>query len=238
MVTEKIEKELKKLATKKRAINSASFFKTGRGEYGEGDIFLGVKVPEIRKVVKNYLKEISLKDTILLLQSKYHEVRFSGVVSMVEMMKQAIKSEDEKLQKQIFDTYLKNTNRINNWDLVDVSCPNIIGVYLLGKDRNVLYKLVKSKNIWERRITIISTFAFLKKGDYKDTLALAEILLKDKHDLIHKAVGWALREVGKNCGIETLNIFLEKHIQSMPRITLRYALEKHHPFQKLKYLKI
>ena len=238
MIANKIEKDLKKLANKERVRICKTFFKTGKGEYGEGDIFLGVNVPDIRKVVKNNLKEITLRDVIELLQSKYHEVRFAGVVSMVEMMKCAVKLGDKKLQKQIFTTYLKNTNRINNWDLVDVSCSNIVGVYLLDKDRNTLYKLVKSKNIWERRMAIVSTLTFIKKGDYKNTFSLAEILLNDKHDLIHKACGWMLSEVGKNCGIETLNFFLDKNVKKMSRVMLHYSLEKHHPFQKSKYLSL
>lgn len=232
------KKELKKFATKERAKNNAWFFKTGKGEYGEGDIFLGVTVPNVRKVVKSFLSEASLDDAVELLQSKYHEERLAGCILMVELFKKATKMEDEKTCERIYKTYLKNTDRINNWDLVDVSCHVIVGNYLFNKDRKILYKLVKSKSLWERRIAIVSTAYFIKQGDYQDTFKICELLLNDKEDLIHKACGWMLREVGKNCGQETLNIFLEKYKNNMPRTMLRYAIEKHHPIERAKILAV
>lgn len=239
------KKELRKLATKERAKSNAWFFKTGKGQYGEGDIFLGVTVPNVRKVVKRFLEELELKDAVELLQSKYHEERLAGCILMVELFKKALKSKNEKEQEKIYKTYLKNTNRINNWDLVDTSASNIVGVYLLSGDlprrqagRKILYKLVKSKILWERRIAIIATLAFIKLNkEYKDTFTICEILMEDKEDLMHKACGWMLREVGKNCGLETLNIFLEKHASKMPRTMLRYAIERHHPVERVKILK-
>ncbi len=249
-----IKKELRKYATKERAKVNAWFFKTGKGQYGEGDIFLGITVPNVRKVVKLFfqpeadqpLAENIIDVAVELLQSKYHEVRLAGCILMVEMFKLAMNNKNEKELKKIYKTYLKNTNRINNWDLVDVSCPSIVGIYLYkvlpcteykeGPCTKILYKLANSKSLWERRIAIVSTFAFIKQGNYKVTFDLCEILMNDKEDLIHKACGWMLREVGKNCGIETLNIFLEKHANHMPRTMLRYAIEKHHPIERAKFL--
>lgn len=231
------KKELKKFATKERAKSNAWFFKTGKGQYGEGDVFLGVTVPNVRKVVKNVLskklRQCSalpelLEGSVELLQSKYHEERLAGCILMVELFKKALKSKNEKEQEKIYKTYLKNTDRINNWDLVDTSASNIVGVYLLNRDREILYKLAKSKVLWERRIAIIATLAFIKLNkEYKDTFMLCEILMEDKEDLMHKACGWMLREVGKSCDLETLNVFLEKNATKMPRTMLRYAIERH-----------
>lgn len=236
MVIQKIEKELRKVATKERAKVSSSFFKTGKGEYGEGDVFLGVTVPDVRNIVKMFLSEMSLDDCVRLLQSKYHEERLAGCIAFVLLYKEYVKKNDEKMLKQIYIIYLKNTNRINNWDLVDTSCKDIVGAFLFEKERNSLYLLAKSENLWERRIAIVSTFFFIKKGECRDTFLICEILMKDKHDLIHKACGWMLREVGKNCGTETLSIFLEKNIDIMPRTMLRYAIERHTPTERLKFL--
>ena len=236
MIVFEIKKSLKKFATSDRAKSNAWFFKTGKGEYGEGDVFLGVTVPNVRKVVKSFLSDAQLNDATELLQSKYHEERLAGCILMVELFKRAMKVGDEKLREKIYKTYLKNTSRINNWDLVDVSCHAIVGNYLFDKDRSILYKLVKSKSLWERRIAIISTAYFIKQGDYQDTFNICELLLNDKEDLIHKACGWMLREVGKNCGQETLNIFLEKYKSNMPRTMLRYAIEKHNLFERKKFL--
>lgn len=231
------KKELRRYATEERAKVNAWFFKTGKGEYGEGDMFLGVTVPNVRKVVKHFLNELELDNAVELLQSKYHEDRLAGCITIVELFKIATKKKDEKEQKRICNTYLKNTDRINNWDLVDTSASNIVGVYLLNRDRNMLYKLVKSKILWERRIAIISTLTFIRTNkEYKDTFAICELLMNDKEDLMHKACGWMLREVGKNCGVETLNIFLEKHAYTMPRTMLRYAIERHHPVERAKLL--
>lgn len=236
MIVSSIKKELKKLSSKERAKSNAWFFKTGKGQYGEGDIFIGVTVPNVRKVVKSFLREIEIQDAVLLLQSKYHEERLAGCVFLVELFKKSVKEKNEKIEELIYKTYLKSTDRINNWDLVDVSCRDIVGAYLFKRDRKVLFKLAKSKNMWERRIAIVSTWYFIREGDYKDTFVICELLINDKEDLLHKACGWMLREVGKYCGVETLNIFLEKNVSVMPRTTLRYAIERHHPFHRAKLL--
>lgn len=236
MVTDRIKKELQKVATKERAKISSYFFKTGKGEYGEGDVFLGVTVPNVRPIVKMYLHEISLDACVLLLQSKYHEERLAACVAFVEMYTKFSKKNDEKMLATIYKTYLENTDRINNWDLVDISCKDVVGAFLFEKERKPLYVLVQSKKLWERRIAIVSTLYFIKKGNYKDTFSLCEILMEDKHDLIHKACGWMLREVGKSCGKETLTLFLEKNIRKMPRTMLRYSIEKYSPIERAKFL--
>lgn len=236
MIVASVKKELKKLSTKERAKSNAWFFKTGKGEYGEGDIFIGVTVPNVRKVVKSFLGEIKLDDVVLLLQSKYHEEQLASAIFLVELFKKSVKEKNEKEAERIYKTYLKNTNKINNWDLVDVSCRDVVGAYLFKRDRKILFKLAKSKSLWERRIAIVSTWYFIREGDYKDTFAICELLINDKEDLLHKACGWMLREVGKNCGVDTLNIFLEKNMSVMPRTTLRYAIERHHPFHRAKIL--
>lgn len=194
------------------------FFKTGPGQYGEGDIFLGISVPESRKIAKKY-ENLSLKDTEKLLNSKIHEERLVALLLLV----QKFKKNQEK--KQIFGFYLKHSRKINNWDLVDLSAPKILGAYLLDRNKSILYKLSKSKNLWEKRIGIISTHTFIKNNQYKDTLKISEILLNDEHDLIHKAVGWMLREVGKK-DLKTLETFLKKYYKRMPRTMLRYSIEK------------
>ncbi len=219
-----IEKKLKKLGSAKKAKACAWYFKTGKGQYGYGDVFVGVTVPEQRKVAKEY-KVLQLKEIEKLLKNKIHECRFTALLILVEQYKNA----DEKTKERLTKFYLAHTKYINNWDLVDQSAPYILGDYLLKRDRKILYKLAKSKNLWERRIAIVATFAFIKNGEAEDTLALAEILLADDHDLIHKAVGWMLREVGKRCSISKLSNFINKHKAQMPRTTLRYAIEHFSP---------
>ena len=215
-----LKKELKKLSNPGQAEILRGFFKTGEGEYGEGDIFLGVKIPEQRKVISKF-EELSLEDLEKLLNSKIHEYRMSVLLILIRQYERA----DEEYKKEIFNFYLRNTKNINNWDLVDISAPKIVGDYLLNKPRDVFYKLAKSENLWERRIAIISTFAFIRNNEFTDTLKISRILLLDKHDLIHKAVGWMLREVGKrNQKVE--EEFLKKHYLKMPRVMLRYAIEK------------
>ena len=185
-----LQQELKKLGDSKQAKLLSGFFKTGKREYGEGDIFLGIKVPVQRKVAKKYT-DLSLKDTQDLLNSKIHEHRLVALLILIEKYKKSEK------KKEIIDIYLKNTKNINNWDLVDLSAPQILGDYLLDNNRNILYTLAKSKNLWEKRISIVSTWTFIRENQLDDTLKISEILLTDNHDLIHKAVGWMLREVGK-----------------------------------------
>lgn len=216
-----LENDLLKLKNPQKAILLAKFFKTGKGEYGEGDRFIGLVVPQIRSVAHKYFKEISLDILQRLLSTTIHEYRLTALIILTLKYKKA----DDAEKKNIFNFYLKNTKNINNWDLVDLSSPNIIGGYLLDKDRKVLYKLAQSSNLWEKRIAIIATSQFIKNLQFEDTLKIAEILLKDKHDLIHKAVGWMLREVGKK-DIKAEENFLQKYYKLMPRTMLRYAIEK------------
>jgi len=215
-----LKKELLKLADKKQAKILQGFFKTGPGQYGEGDLFLGIKVPVQRKACKKF-KDMPLDDVQDMLDSKIHEYRLSALFILVNKYKKA----DEKMKKEIFDIYLKNTKNINNWDLVDLSAPNIVGDYLLDKPKDILYTLAKSNNLWDKRIAILATFTFIRKNSFEDTLRISEILLNDKHDLIHKSVGWMLREIGKR-DQKTEEVFLKKHNKNMPRTMLRYAIEK------------
>lgn len=208
------------------------YFKTGPGQYGAGDIFLGLMTPQSRSLVKKY-SHLPLKDIDLLLQSNIHEHRS---IALGILKDQYLKA-DHPDKKTYFDFYLAHTDRINNWDLVDTSAPHVVGNYLLDKDRSLLYKLVKSQSLWERRIAIISTFAFIKINQFDDTLEISTILLKDGHDLIHKAVGWALREVGKKSP-SALTDFLDLNWRLMPRTTLRYAIEKLPPAKRAYYLKL
>jgi len=227
-----LESELQKLANKDKAKILQRFFKTGKGEYGEGDVFLGITVPQIRQVTKKYFKQLSLKDIQQLLQSNIHEKRLLALLILIEKYTH----QDEKSKEVIFNFYLSNTKRINNWDLVDLSAPNILGNYLLTKDRKILYSLASSSSLWEKRIAILSTYAFIKNNQFQDTLKIAEILLKDKHDLLHKATGWMLRELGKrNQPLEEQ--FLKKHCKIMPRTMLRYAIEKFPEEKRRFYLK-
>lgn len=221
---------LQKLANPDKAKLLARFFKTGPGEYGEGDVFLGITVPAQKKVAGQYAN-LTLTNLQKLLQSKIHEHRLTALLILVKQYQQA-GSDD---QKQIVDFYLHNTKHINNWDLVDLSAPNILGNYLLKNDRRLLYQLMKSKNLWERRIAILATFAFIRNNQFTDTLKIAKLLLIDKHDLIHKALGWMLREIGKR-DQKILEDFLNQHHQNMPRTMLRYAIERLPEALRKKYL--
>jgi 3-methyladenine DNA glycosylase AlkD len=226
-----IHNDLLQLANEQIAEHSQRFFKTGKGEYGEGDIFLGIRVPLLRKLVKNY-RGISITEVHKLLHSKFHEERLLAVLMLVQLFK----SGDESVQKQVYDFYLENTEFINNWDIVDISASNIVGAHLYEKDKTPLYDLVQSKYLWERRTAIIATFYFIRKNEFDDTLKIAEILLHDKEDLIHKAVGWMLREVGKR-EIEFEEEFLQEHYKKMPRTMLRYAIEKFPETSRKMYLR-
>lgn len=226
-----IKKDLSKVADPKRAKISQRFFKTGKGQYGEGDVFIGVTMPELRKVAKRNIV-LSLQEVEHLLHSRIHEERMSALIIWTY---QYLKGTQET-KEQIYRKYLKNTAWINNWDLIDVTAPQIIGVHLLNQKRNILYTLARSKSLWERRIAIVATFTFIRQGEFKDTLKIAEILLHDNHDLIHKAVGWMLREVGKK-DTQQLQSFLEKHYSTMPRTMLRYAIEKFPEKKRQAYLK-
>lgn len=243
----KLKKELKENSNFERAKINQKFFKTRKGEYGEGDIFLGIDVPIQRRISKKYL-DLSLVDLQELLESKVHEHRFVALVILINKFsiknKFFNKEKSRGFRKQIFNFYIKNTKNINNWDLVDISAPNIIGNYLLensfkkSKQRecNILYKLALSKNLWERRVAIISTFSFIRERHFNDAFKISKILLKDEHDLIHKAVGWMLREVGKR-DQKILEGFLIKNYKNIHRTTIRYAIEKFPEKLREKYLR-
>lgn len=212
--------ELRNLSSPEKAKKLSVFFKTGKGEYGEGDTFIGVKVPEQRKIAKKYVG-IEFQDVKRLIKSKIHEHRLTGFFILVYKYSRA----DEKAKKKIFDFYIENKEYVNNWDIVDTTAPNIIGGYLLDKDRKMLYDLARSEGLWDKRIAMLSCYTFIKNNDFDDALRISEILLLDKHDLIQKAVGWMLREIG-NKDMETEEFFLKKHYKHMPRTMLRYAIEK------------
>ena len=208
------------------------YFKAGKGEYAEGDKFLGLKTGETRSVAARY-KNIEYQDIKKLLASPIHEERICAVMILVQRFEKG----DTKIRKEVFEFYLKNLDGINNWDLVDISCPKIIGRYLYetGESRKFFYTFAKSDNLWKRRIAMMSTFFYIKQNDFKDTLKIAEILLNDKHDLIHKAVGWMLREIGnRDLGVE--EEFLKKYYKKMPRTMLRYAIEKFPESLRKQYL--
>lgn len=221
---------LRKLADPKKAKILSSFFKTAPGQYGHGDVFLGVVVPNTRRTARVF-KDLSVNETVQLLRSNIHEQRLLALLILVEQFRDG----NEEKRQEIYDLYLNNTKHINNWDLVDLSAYHIVGGYLFEKDRSPLIKLAKSPVLWERRIAVLATFYYIKNYDFKDTLRIAEILLKDKHDLIHKAAGWMLREVGKR-DLAMEEGFLKKHYKSMPRTMLRYAIEKFEEEKRKKYL--
>lgn len=225
-------KELRKLGAKDKAkaMALARFFKTGEGEYGYGDVFFGVTVSEQRRLAKQF-RALSLTELSLLLNSTIHECRLTALLILNLQCEKA----DKKERGHIVKFYLAHSERVNNWDLVDASAPTILGAYLLDANREILYRLARSKNLWERRIAIVATFVLIKAGEYTDTLAIAEFLLSDSHDLIHKAVGWMLREVGKKSSTD-LEAFLRVHAYNMPRTMLRYAIEKFPERKRAHYL--
>jgi len=215
-----IRSKLQSLGDKKRALILQDFFKTGPGEYGEGDIFLGIRVPVLRRLAKEY-QSLPLNKIEKLFKSPYHEERALALMILLRVYSRG----DDSVKKTIYEAYLRNTRYINNWDLVDISTGHIVGHYLLDKDRKPIYVLARSKSLWERRISIISTYRFIKHRQYIDTLKISEILLSDKEDLIHKAVGWMLRAVG-NYNPQLEEEFLKRHYKNMPRTMLRYAIER------------
>ena len=225
-----IQADLKRASNEVDAKFLQRFFKTGPGEYGEGDLFRGIRVPALRKLVREH-ESASFTTLSTLLKSKYHEDRMLALLILVRQFERG----DALLRKQIYSLYLKNTRYINNWDLVDLSASNIVGAHL-DSDRSILLKLVKSSSLWERRIAVLATFYFIKRGDFEDTLRLAEMLLDDREDLMHKAVGWMLREIGNRDGAVERR-FLDKHYKRMPRTMLRYAIEKFPEPERLSYLK-
>ena len=231
MSIKEIQKEVDKNSDKKQAALLQRFFKTGSGEYGEGDVFIGIKVPILRNIAKKN-QDVSYKEIKQLLKSKIHEERMISLMILIFKYQKA----DEKDKSRIFKIYLDNTSNINNWDLVDLTAPQIVGDYLMGKDRSILIQLAKSKNLWERRIAILSTFQFIKNDQFDFSLKISKLLLKDEHDLIHKAVGWMLREIGKRNPVKEEK-FLKTHYKIMPRTMLRYAIEKFPDKKRKEYLK-
>lgn len=228
-----LKQDLENCINPEKAAFFPRFFKTGKGQYGEGDIFWGITVPNVRSVVKNHEKSISLEDVQSLINDPIHEVRLTAIFILVNKF---TKTKDENVKKEIYEFYLDNTRGVNNWDLVDGSAAQIVGGYLFDKDRSKIYELVKSNSLWEQRIAMIATFYFIRRNQFEDTFQIAEILLHHPHDLIHKAVGWMLREVG-NRDLEQLETFLNQHYATMPRTMLRYAIEKFPERVRQAYLK-
>ena len=226
-----LKKTIRANANKDHAKTMQWFFKTGKGEYGEGDKFVGIKVPVQRKIAKQF-GELDLEDLQKFLNSQIHEERLISLLILVDKYGKA----DEKEKEKLYRFYKKNSRKINNWDLVDLSAPKIMGIHLLNRDKQNLYKFAHSKNLWEKRISIISTYSFIKNHDFNTTLEISDVLLNDDHDLIHKAVGWMLREVGKQ-DLYTLEKFLKPRYNKMPRTMLRYSIEKFPEKKRKKYLK-
>jgi 3-methyladenine DNA glycosylase AlkD len=226
-----IRAALGEYADPRRAAVSRSYFKTGPGEYGEGDVFLGVRAPDMRRLAAAH-REITFGEIRDLLTSPVHEERLLALLVLVGKYSRA----NEREKKRIFDFYLRHRKRVNNWDLVDLSAPHIVGDFLADRDRVVLYDLAKSKNLWDRRIAVIATLHFIRRGDSSSTLGISRILLLDKEDLIHKAVGWMLREVGKK-DPRAAEAFLREHCRVMPRTMLRYAIEKFPEAKRRRYLR-
>ena len=228
-----LEKDLRAVASRSATELEviARFFKTGKGQYAEGDIFMGVTVPAIRKICKKY-HEMGLPEIEKALDNPVHEVRLAAVIIMANQTKKG----SEALKKALYNLYLRRTDRINNWDIVDSSCRDVVGNYLLNKSRDPLYKLAGSTNLWERRIAMVSTAAFMRAGQDADVYKIATMLLHDQHDLIHKAVGWMLREAGKYVSRPHLLAFLDTHAKTMPRTALRYAIEHLDPATRQAYM--
>jgi 3-methyladenine DNA glycosylase AlkD len=227
-----IRSELRSLSDPVKARVLARFFKTGPGDYGEGDKFYGVVVPKIRSVVKAHRKAPG-REIRKLLRSQFHEERLTALLILVDQYQRG----DGFQKKKIYDLYLASTAYINNWDLVDLTAPHIVGAYMNGKEPSMLTRLALSKSLWERRIAMLATFYFIRLGESREALRVAELLQRDPHDLIHKAVGWMLREVGKRCSLQAECEFLDAHAATMPRTMLRYAIERFPKRLRLHYLK-
>lgn len=230
MQLEEIRSRLRKLASKETAEILQRFFKTGPGEYGEGDRFIGIKIPSLRILARDG-QDAPLKVVAALLRSKVHEERTLALMILVRRFNKAT----EAARKELYEFYVEHIRFINNWDLVDGSAPYIVGPYLLERDRTPLYHWARSTSLWERRIAMLSTFYFIRQNDFADALKISELLLRDEHDLIHKAIGWMLREIGKR-DLATEEAFLKKHYQRMPRTALRYAIERFPETTRKRYL--
>jgi len=228
---EQLKEDMRKLASPEKARVLSGFFKTGKGEYGEGDTFLGIMVPDQRRVAKKY-PDLSMNDLRKIISSGMHEERLVCLFILINRYKKA----DSSGKKEVVDFYLRNLRYINNWDLVDLSSGPLLGDHLIDADRSILYEMAQSDDLWERRIAVMSTFAFIRKNDFGDTLRIAEMLLNDRHDLIHKAVGWMLREIGKRDQAKEEE-FLKKYYKKMPRTMLRYAIERFDEEKRKNYLR-
>lgn len=231
MNAENLISDLKSASNPEKAKHSKRFFKAGPGEYGEGDKFLGITVPDQRKIARKY-RELPLVEVGKLLENEYHEVRLTAAMLLVYKVEKG----DQQTLEEVTACYLKNLPGINNWDIVDSSCHHILGRFLEHKERNLLYDFARTNDLWKKRIAIITCFHFIRQNDFEDALNISEILVNDDHDLIHKAVGWMLREIG-NRDLATEEEFLQKHYQTMPRTMLRYAIEKFDEPLRLRYLK-
>ncbi|BBE31434.1 DNA alkylation repair protein [Tepiditoga spiralis] len=225
--------ELKNNTNIEKAKHSKQFFKSFPGGYGEGDMFLGITVPIQRKIAKKYYKFCTLKDIEVLLNNEFHEIRLTALFILTYKLE---KSDNNEEIKKIVDLYINKISKVNNWDLVDSSAPKILGPYFLNKDKSLLYNYANSNNLWKQRISIITTQYFIKNNQFQDTLNISKILLNHSHDLIHKAVGWMLREIG-NRNFEVEFNFLKDHYKNMPRTMLRYAIEKFDKELRVKFLK-
>ncbi|CAK7048558.1 MAG: hypothetical protein PARBA_01690 [Parabacteroides sp.] len=234
MTADFILSELRSVGSAEKAVHLSRFFKTASGQYGEGDLFLGVVVPQTRSIAKEN-KTAPLEELQKLLDSPWHEARLCALLILVLRYKDRKTTQEDR--DNIYRFYLKNTHRCNNWDLVDLSCRDIVGEYLVDKDRSPLYRLAESDNLWEQRIAVVSTWAFIRRSDFTDILTLAEYFITHKHDLMHKAVGWMLREVGKR-DRDTLTDFLERFATRLPRTSLRYAIEHYPEDQRQYFLKM
>lgn len=232
-IAAQIERAIQQASCPEKVPVLQRYFKTGKGQYGEGDVFAGVSVPAQRQIAKGFHKEAAATDIQKLLQSPVHEHRLTALLLLVLQFQKAKK---EKNKEELVSLYLANLEGVNNWDLVDSSAPYILGAYLFNKPKTLLYEFATSGHLWKQRIAIVATYYFIKKEQYEDTLAIAKLLLHHPHDLIHKATGWMLRKVG-NRNKETAVEFLAMHYQTMPRTALRYAIEKLEPQLRLQFLK-
>lgn len=227
-----LKQALLQLANPERAIQTARFFKTGKGEYGEGDIFIGLSNPQVQALVKEHWKFTNITDNQELINDKIHELRFAALLVLVIQFPKSSPIQ----QQEIIEFYLKNIHQINNWDLVDCSAYKLLGKFLLHKDRQILYDLAESRHLWSERVAVVTCFEFIKNGQFSDIFNLSEKFLSHKHDLMHKACGWMLREVGKRDKL-ALEEFLDEHLQKMPRTMLRYAIERMEEGKRLGYLR-
>jgi len=222
MTAAAVRKALREHAHPRRAAGVARFFKNGPGEYGEGDVFIGVTVPAQRAVARQF-RDLPLEETDTLLMSRIHEERLTALFILISQFN---RTADQRVRKRIFTLYMKRLRFINNWDLVDSSAGYIVGGWLADKPRDLLDQLARSHTLWPRRVAMIATSYFIMQGDHRDAIRIATLLVNDQHDLIHKAVGWMLREVGKRASAPALDRFLARHAATMPRTMLRYAIER------------